>query len=173
MRELRIRCDMGPPSPRIPWSPMLATRARERNPSGRTRPRGCIRSDAAERTSCVLADRVPSVGERKARAHCDEPSDLATQRGCLGRQLLPDVGRDSARESRLCGVLRRVSTTRARPTAPGPSLAYLRVVQSIEGLPASNVGPLMAEKPRTIYDAVRMYPRAVGRLVTEIIRSCR
>jgi hypothetical protein len=46
-------------------------------------------------------------------------------------------------------------------TAPGSSLAYLRVVQSLEGLPSGNTSPLTAATLRTIYDAVRAYQRAV------------
>jgi hypothetical protein len=41
-------------------------------------------------------------------------------------------------------------------------LAYLHVVQSLEGLPVGKARPLTAEKLRTIYDAVRTYQRAVS-----------
>jgi hypothetical protein len=51
--------------------------------------------------------------------------------------------------------------------APGASLAYLRVVQSLEGLPASKASPLTAEKLRTVYDAVRTYQRAVSHGVSD------
>ncbi|MHC4137390.1 MAG: hypothetical protein ACYS0K_20765, partial [Planctomycetota bacterium] len=47
-------------------------------------------------------------------------------------------------------------------TASNSSLAYLHVVQSLEGLPVGKARPLTAEKLRTIYDAVRTYQRAVS-----------
>ncbi|MHC4593089.1 MAG: hypothetical protein ACYS8L_10405 [Planctomycetota bacterium] len=59
---------------------------------------------------------------------------------------------------------------RAALTAPGASLAYLRVVQSLEGImPGDAAKPLTADKLRTIYDAVRAYQGAVNRGVARTL----
>jgi hypothetical protein len=55
-------------------------------------------------------------------------------------------------------------------TAPGSSLAYLRVVQSLESIvPRDTSRPLTADKLRTLYDAVRAYQGAVNRGVARTL----